>query len=147
MLRHCREKHGQGLLANSSFRTSMVQSIFSSLGKTPPPVLSCSSLSALPALADDPVILQDSDRDRPPLLKITLWDEFEPDIRANISQREAARVIKEKHTAKEHGGIFLSLEKAVKLYHVTTRLKSASQQLLPLFHHLQGLAQWSRIRT
>ncbi|KAG6371370.1 hypothetical protein JVT61DRAFT_9578 [Boletus reticuloceps] len=112
----------------------MVQSIFSSLGKVyfevDPTVTSESNLDVrrylrgtlLPALVDDPVILQDSDRDRPPLLKITLWDEFEPVIRANISQREAARVIKEKHTAKEHGGIFLSLEKAVKLYHVTTRV-------------------------
>lgn len=32
-------------------------------------------------------------------------------------QRKQAQGIKEKHMAHEHGGIFVSLEKAVKLHH------------------------------
>lgn len=133
MLRHCRENHGQGLLNNSKFRKSMVQSMFPSVGhvyfEVDPAATLESNLDVrrylrgtfLPAHASDPVVPQDSDRDRAPLLKITLWDEFERDIRSDADQREAARVIKAKHTAGEHGGIFVSLKKVVKRHHATTR--------------------------
>ncbi|KAF8124458.1 hypothetical protein EV363DRAFT_1454502 [Boletus edulis] len=43
-----------------------------------------------------------------------LWDLFLPTIREDAAQRKQARGIKEKHTAQEHEGIFISLDKAVR---------------------------------
>ena len=133
MLSHCREKHGQGLARNSSYRESTVQAIFQSVGRVffevDPAVTSTSDLdlrkhlrdSFLPSAVIDPVVAQDSDHDRPPLWKITMWDQFAPEIRKDAEQRKAARLLKGKHWDAELGGIFVSLEKAAKGHHASTR--------------------------
>lgn len=133
MLKHCRERHSQGLLANSSFRESTVQVIFQSVGhvyfEVDATLTPTSDLDIrrhlqgtfLPSAVKDPVFVHDSDRDRPPLWKITLWDKFEPEVRSDAGQRKAARLLKAQHTEIEHGGIFVSLEKAVKSHHSSTR--------------------------
>ena len=129
MLKHGREKHGRGLTTNALYRPSTIQALFRGVGhiyfEVDDTLTSSSNIDLraylkrdfLPKSSTDEVITQQSDRDRPPLLKITLWDLFLPQIREDIAQRKQARGIKEKHTAHEHGGIFVSLEKAVKLHH------------------------------
>ena len=137
MLKHGREKHGRGLTTNALYRSSTVQVLFAGVGRiyfeVDDTLTSLSDVDVraylkrefLPRSSTDEVVIQQSDRDRPPLLKITLWDLFLPQIQKDTAQRKQARAIKEKHTEHEHGGIFISLEKAVKLHHevVKTQLE------------------------
>ena len=133
MLKHCREKHAQGLLKNSSYRESTVQAIFQSVGRvffevdatvtatSDPDLRKHLRDTFLPGAVVDPVVAQNSDHDRPPLWKITMWDRFEPEIRKDAEQRRAARLLRGKHSEAEHGGIFVSLEKAAKSHHALAR--------------------------
>ena len=133
MLKHCRVKHQQGLAGNSLHRRSWVQFLFAGFGKlyfeVDPDVAAASDLDVrqylrgtfLPAQVDDPLVPQGSDRDRPPLLKITMWDEFEPEVREDLAQRQAAQQIKGSHAESELGGMFTSLGNAVKRYHELTK--------------------------
>ncbi|KAF8425824.1 hypothetical protein L210DRAFT_986547 [Boletus edulis BED1] len=129
MLKHGREKHGKGLTTNALYRPSTIQVLFRGVGRVyfevDATLTSFSDVAVrtylkqtfLPITSADEVITQRSDRDRPPLLKITLWDLFLPEVREDSVQRKHARGVKEGHTAHEHGGIFVSLEKVVKLHH------------------------------
>lgn len=77
--------------------------------------------SFLPIVDTDSVVTQLSDRDRPPLLKVTMWDSFQVGIREDAEQRKAVRLIKAKHKDDEYEGLFVSLAKAVKSHHGTTK--------------------------
>ncbi|KAH0825830.1 hypothetical protein J3R83DRAFT_7803, partial [Lanmaoa asiatica] len=134
MIRHSKEKHGLRITGQRLYRPCMVQCLFSrGPGKVyfevDPTVTPGCDVDVrrylrgtfLPAHAKDPVVPQESDRDRPPLLRITLWDEFEPEIRKDDGQRNAAWRLKARHTADEQGGIFASLRRVVEQYHKTTR--------------------------
>lgn len=133
MLRHGREKHGRGLTTNVSCRPSTVQALFRGVShvyfEVDDTLTSTSDIDVrtylkrafLPKSSIDEVITQQSDRDRPPLLKITLWDCFFSTIREDATQRKHARGIKERHTAHEQDGLFVSLEKVVKLHHEMAR--------------------------
>jgi hypothetical protein len=133
MLKHCRDKHGQGLLKNSSYRESTVQAIFQSVGRiffeVDATVTPTSDLDLrkhlrdafLPGAVVDPVVGPNSEHDRPPLWKITMWDHFEPEIRKDAEQRKAARLLRGKHSEAEQGGIFVSLEKAARGHHALAR--------------------------
>lgn len=141
MLKHGREKHGRGLTTNASYRSSAIQVLFRGVGhiyfEVDDTLTSSSDVDLraylkrdfLPKSSIDEVITQHSDRDRPPLLKITLWDLFLPQIREDAAQRKQARCIKEKHTLREHDRIFVTLEKVVKLHHEVAKTK--------LEHHCQ----------
>ena len=134
MIRHSKEKHARRITGENSYRPCMVQCIFRGVGKVyfevdPTAVFECNldvrrylRTTFLPAHAKDPVFPQGSDRDRPPLLRITLWDEFEPDIRKDEAQRNFAWRLKARHTAEEQGGVFVSLERAVKQHHAAVRV-------------------------
>ena len=133
MLKHGREKHGRGLTTNALHPPSTVQVLFRGIGhiyfEVDDTLTSSSNIDVraylkcnfLPNSSTDEVITQQSDHDRPPLLKITLWDPFSPMIREDAAQRKQARGIKERHTAYEHEGIFVSLEKGVTLHHQITK--------------------------
>lgn len=134
MIRHSKEKHGLRIIGKQLYRPCMVQCIFNhGPGKVyfevDPKVTAGCDLDVrrylrgtfLPAHAKDPVVPQESDRDRPPLLRVTLWDEFEPEIRKDDGQRNAAWRLKARHTAEEQGGIFVSLRRVVEQYHRITR--------------------------
>ena len=129
LLKHARIKHGQGLAHDTAREETMVQTIFQGVGRQYFEVdvdASAESdldmrdylrLQFLPLVKDDPVVALGSDRDRPPLLKITMWDEFHPEIRKDPEQRKAAWRIKQKHSLAERGGIFDSLDKVVREHH------------------------------
>lgn len=133
MIRHSKEKHGLQITGQRLYRPCMVQCIFQGAGKVyfevDPTVTTGCDLDVrrylrgtfLPAYAQDPVAPQELDQDRPPLLRITLWDEFEPEIRKDDGQRNAAWRLKAKHTAEEQGGIFVSLGRVVERHHTATR--------------------------
>lgn len=141
MLKHGREKHGRGLTTNALYRPSTIQVLFRGVGHvyfevddtlTPSSNIDLRAYlkrNFLPKSSTDEVVTQQSDRDRPPLLKITLWDLFLPQIREDAVQRKQARGIKEKHTAHEHEGVFVTLEKVVKLHHEVAKTQ--------LEHHCQ----------
>jgi hypothetical protein len=75
----------------------------------------------LPAHAQDPVAPQELDKDRPPLLKITLWNKFEPKICKDEGQRPAVWRLKARHAVEEEGGIFAPLGRVVERHHVAAR--------------------------
>ena len=129
LLKHARIQHGQGLAHDTDREETMVQTIFQGVGRqyfevdvdvTPESDLDMRDylhLQFLPSVKGDPVLAAGSDRDRPPLLKITMWDEFQEDIRKDPEQRKAAWKIKQKHSPTEHGGILDSLDKVVREHH------------------------------
>lgn len=133
MIRHSKEKHKLQITGPRLYRPCMVQCIFQGAGKVyfevDPTVTAGCDLDIrrflrgtfLPAHAQDPVFPQESDRDRSPLLRITLWDEFEPEIRKDDVQRNAAWRLKARHTDGEQEGIFVSLERIVGRYHKETK--------------------------
>lgn len=144
MLKHSRKKHGGGLAHNSLYQPSLVQCAFQGHGKAyfevDPTASEESDLDMrnylratfLPAQTRDLLVLQDSDRDRSPLLKITMWDKFEVAIQQDAAQVAAAMQIRGQHTEEEHGGVFVSLARTVKLYHETTKrlLESSGHSFL-----------------
>lgn len=71
----------------------------------------------------DEVVAADGSRDRPPLLNVTCWDGFMPEIRENVDQRCAARALKGKHMVGEQEGIFNVLQRTALGHHKTTREK------------------------
>ncbi|KAG6370233.1 hypothetical protein JVT61DRAFT_12388 [Boletus reticuloceps] len=117
----------------------MVQTIFQALGRlyfevdTTATIVSDLDmreylrLQFLPSVKEDPIFAAGSDRDRPPLLKITLWDEFQGEIRRDGEQRKAAWRIKQKHKPTEHGGILKSLDDVVTEHH--SRAKKLLQEM------------------
>jgi hypothetical protein len=133
MLKHCRDKHGQGLLKNSSYWESITQAIFQSVGRiffdvdaavTPTSDLDlCKHLRDpfLPGAIVDPIVGPNSDHDCPPLWKITMRDHFEPEIQKDAEQRKATWLLKGKHSEAEQGGIFMSLENAARGQHMLVR--------------------------
>lgn len=133
MIRHGREKHEGGTLATTNYRASKVQVLFLGVGhvyfEVDPELTASSDVDArdylravfLQEAGFDEVVAADSSRDRPPLLNITHWDEFMPEIRENVDQRHAAHALKGKHKADEHEGIFDVLQRAVLGHHKTTR--------------------------
>lgn len=144
MLKHSRNNHGGGLAHNSLYQHSLVQCAFQGHGKVyfevDPTANEESNLDMrnylratfLPAQTRDPLVSQDSDRDRSPLLKITMWDKFEVAIQQDAAQVAAAMQIRGQHTEEEHGGIFVSLARTAKLYHETTKhlLESSGHSFL-----------------
>ncbi|KAI9459287.1 hypothetical protein HD554DRAFT_2041944 [Boletus coccyginus] len=133
MIRHGREKHEGGTLATTKCRASKVQALFLGVGhvyfEVDPELTTSSDIDArnylwavfLQEADHDEVVAADGSRDRPPLLNVTHWDEFMPEIRENIDQRRAARTLKGKHTLDEHEGIFDVLQRTVVAHHKTTR--------------------------
>lgn len=129
LLKHARIRHGQGLAHDTDREETMVQTLFHGVGRqyfevdvdtTPESDLGMRDylrLQFLPSVNDDPVLAAGSDRDRPPLLKITMWDEFHEEIRKDTEQRKAAWRIKQKHSPAEHGGILNSLDKVAREHH------------------------------
>jgi len=144
MLKHSRNNHGGGLAHNSLYQQSLIQCAFQGLGKVyfevDPTANEESNLDVrnylratfLPALTRDPLVSQNSDRDRSPLLKITMWDKFEVAIQQDAAQVAAAMQIRGQHTEEECGGIFASLARTVKLYHETAKhlLESSGHSFL-----------------
>ncbi|KAG6369038.1 hypothetical protein JVT61DRAFT_1939 [Boletus reticuloceps] len=145
MIRHGREEHKGGTLATTKYRASKVQALFLGVGHVyfeVDPELTASSdadtrdyLRAvfLQEAGFDEVVPADGPRDRPPLLNITHWDEFMPEIRENVDQRRAAHALKGKHAVDEQEGIFEVLQRTVQSHHKTTREKlehSANRFLL-----------------
>lgn len=61
------------------------------------------------------------DCDWSPLCKITRWDQFEAEIQEDTDQCKAAQILKGRHSKMEEGGIFVSLEKAVRSYHASVK--------------------------
>lgn len=134
MKRHGRERHGCGLQDNARYRPSKVQSLFRAIAhaffEVDPTLTSSSKVDVraylwglfLPSVAGNPVVTEAADRDRPPLLKVTLWDQFMPQIRESVEQRKAARSIKAAHTEGEHQGIFMSLAEVVELHRNTVKV-------------------------
>lgn len=102
LLRHARMEHGQGLAHDTDREETMVQTIFQGVGRqyfkvdvnaTAESDLDMRDylhLQFLPSVKADPVLAAGSDHDRPPLLKITLWDEFHEEIWKDAEQRKAA---------------------------------------------------------
>ena len=129
LLKHARIQHGQGLAHDTDREATMVQTMFQGVGRqyfevdvdaTPESDLDMRDylrLQFLPSVKGDPILTAGSDRDRPPLLKITMWDEFQEDIRKDPEQRKAAWRIKQKHSPAEHGGMLDSLDKVVREHH------------------------------
>ncbi|KAI9456768.1 hypothetical protein HD554DRAFT_2177923 [Boletus coccyginus] len=134
MIRHSKEKHARRITGERTHRPCLVQCIFRGVGKVyfevdPTATFECDldvrrylRATFLPAHAMDPIVPQDLDRDRPQLLIVTLWDEFHPEIRKDDIQRNAAWRLKAAHTAEERGGVFVSLERAVKQHHIGVRV-------------------------
>ena len=143
LLKHARMKHGQGLAHHTDREETMVQTLFQGVGRqyfevdvdaTPEGDLDMRDylrLQFLPSVKGDPVLAAGSDRDRPLLLKITGWDEFHKEIRADPEQRKAAWRIKQKHSLSEHGGILDSLDKVVREHH--SRAKKFLEETLHAF--------------
>ena len=139
LLKHARVQHGQGLAHDTDRDETMVQTIFQGVGRqyfevdvnaTAESDLGMRDylrLEFLPSVKGDPVLAAGSDRDRPPLLHITMWDTFHEDIRKDTEQRKAAWRIKQKHLTTEHGGILNSLDKVVREHH--SRAKKFLQEL------------------
>ncbi|KAF8131379.1 hypothetical protein EV363DRAFT_1329892 [Boletus edulis] len=129
LLTHARLRHRQGLALNTDRAETMVQTIFQGVGRqyfevdvtaTAESNLDLRDylrLQFLPSVKGDPILAAGSDRDRPPLLKITMWDEFEEEIRKDGEQRKAAWRIKQKHAPTELGGILKSLDEVVREHH------------------------------
>lgn len=129
LLTHARLRHHQGLALNTDREETMVQTIFQGVGRqyfevdvtaTAESNLDLRDylrLQFLPSVKGDPILAAGSHRDRPPLLKITMWDEFEEEIRKDSEQRKAAWRIKQKHAPTELGGILKSLDEVVKEHH------------------------------
>jgi Orsellinic acid/F9775 biosynthesis cluster protein D len=138
MLRHSREKHGGGLVGTTVFENTLVQYLFRSVSHVYFEVDPALTLTAgdnmnldvrrylrgafLIGQEDNTVTKQDADRDRPPLLRITMWDTFQEEIRKDPAQRHAAHLLKAKHEVGEGDGIFVALDTAVKTYHAATRV-------------------------
>ena len=139
LLKHARMQHGQGLAHDTDREETMVQTIFQGVGrqyfevdvsataKSDLDMRDYLRLQFLPSVKGDPVLTADSDRDRPPLLKITMWDEFHEEIRKDAEQRKAAWRIKQKHLPTEHGGILHSLDKVAREHH--SRAKNFLQEV------------------
>lgn len=136
MLRHSREKHGRGLVGDSPMASTVVQTMFKTISHVyfevdPTVIAGAEHLDLdvrrhlrgafLPGQADQTVVIQDADRDRTPLMKMTNWDKFQREIREDHTQREAVHLLKAKHGEGEEGGIFVALEHAVTTYHEATR--------------------------
>ena len=133
MIKHGREKHGGGTLATTNYRASKVQVLFLGVGhvyfEVDPELTASEDVDTrnylravfLQEAGFDEVMAADSSRDRPPLLNATRWDEFMPEVREDVDQRRAARALKGRHTADEHGGVFDVLQSAVLGHHKTTR--------------------------
>ena len=139
LLRHARIRHDQGLAHDTDREETMVQTIFQGVGRqyfevdvnataeSDFDVRDYLRLQFLPSVKADPVLAAGSDRDRPPLLKITMWDEFHEEIRKDAEQRKAAWRIKQKHSLTEHGGILNSLDRVVREHH--SRAKKLLQEM------------------
>lgn len=134
MVRHGRVKHGGSLSGQPQSREAFVQCIFAGVGRVyfevDPHHAEGADLGVrvylrakfLPGQAEDPLVPQDQDRDRPPLLKITMWDEFEPEVRKDETQRKLAAKLKSRHEPCEQGGIFVQLANAIVSYHRNAKL-------------------------
>ncbi|KAG6380518.1 hypothetical protein JVT61DRAFT_8682 [Boletus reticuloceps] len=126
LLKHARLQHGQGLANNTVRAETMVQTIFRGVGRqyfevdvtaTAESDLDMRDylrLQFLPSVKCSTLLEAGSDRDRPPLLRLTMWDEFEEGIRKDGEQRKAAWGIKQKHAPSELGGILKSLDDVVR---------------------------------
>lgn len=126
LLKHARLQHGQGLANNTVRAETMVQTIFRGVGRQYFEVDMTATaesdldmrdylrLQFLPSVKGSTLLEAGSDRDRPPLLKLTRWDEFEEGIRKDGEQRKAAWGIKQKHAPSELGGILKSLDDVVR---------------------------------
>lgn len=129
LLKHARVQHGQGLAHGTDRDETMVQTIFQGVGRqyfevdvdatavSDVDMRDYLRLQFLPSVKGDPVLAAGSDRDRPPLLQITMWDKFHEEIRKDTEERKAAWRIKQKHLTAEHGGILNSLDKVVREHH------------------------------
>ena len=126
MLRHAKETHGLDLQqAHLSLRDSTVQALFRAVAQiyfeVDIALETCCNIDLRQRLRKefltkatlDDVLTQDGDRDRPPLLKITQWDQFSTDIRENTEERRAVYRLKRYHTDDEAGGMFTALQSVI----------------------------------
>jgi hypothetical protein len=127
-------QHGQGLVHDTDRAETMVQAIFQGVcrqyfevdvnvtAESDLDMRDYLRLQFLPSVKADLVLAVGSDRDRPPLLKITMWDVFHEEIRKDAEQRKAAWRIKQKHSPTEHGGVLNSLDKVVREHHSRAKM-------------------------
>ncbi|KAF8121020.1 hypothetical protein EV363DRAFT_1458401 [Boletus edulis] len=122
MIRHGREEHEGGTLATTKYRASKVQVLFLGVGHV-----------YFKGAGFDEVVAVDGSRDRPPLLNVTRWDGFMPEIRESVDQRHAARPLKGRHMVDEQEGIFDVLQRTVLGHHKTARekLQHSANPFLP----------------
>ncbi|KAF8121041.1 hypothetical protein EV363DRAFT_1302524 [Boletus edulis] len=120
--RHGREEHEGGTLATTKYRASKVQVLFLGVGHV-----------YFKGAGFDEVVAVDGSRDRPPLLNVTRWDGFMPEIRESVDQRHAARPLKGRHMVDEQEGIFDVLQRTVLGHHKTARekLQHSANPFLP----------------
>lgn len=133
MLLHSRDKHGRSVASEVLRRSAMMQVLFLSANGVYFEVDVDATAAAAVNLRNylrtnfivapdlEQVVTEDADRDRLPLLKLTQWDRFMPEIREHRGERRAAQALKAGHLAEEVGGAFGRLQQVVTQHHAIIR--------------------------